>query len=126
MNMTDQEIMNEWYKFALDQPDSIESLLSVVRKQLKQSVAIQQSQLGISDEDFLRLRALKLPPKKSFKSDIHKIAVACNIAKPFLLMSMIQQAQTLLKSNNSTHQQFVYKAAFDEIDDLDEPPAQES
>lgn len=108
-----------------------------MQERLGQSTAQQQVELGASDEQFLRLRGMRLPRPNRFSEDAQRIALACELGNSFgftkamLLARGIAGAATDISPNTArtTDSRRVaepsdqyYIAAFDAQDDLDVLP----
>lgn len=120
--MTVDQMMADWYRYASEQPGSVDSLLLLLRNRSGQTLEQQQAEFGASDYEFNRLRGFRLPRPHVFTSDAHRIAMTCKLAKPFAFVNSLVLARNLARSLPKTEVFQYYQAAFDERDDLDQLP----
>ncbi|MBZ0285244.1 MAG: hypothetical protein K8L97_31210 [Anaerolineae bacterium] len=116
-------ILMRWYHQASELPGSINSYLAVLRSHENTTEQQQQEVFGVSADEFLRLKAMRLPRKHMFVEDAYRIAVFCKLEHPQRFVSSMLLARNLMSHGHQTAtlDQF-YEAAFDERDDLDELP----
>src|SRR5579859_395541 len=123
--MTDEAIMMSWYRYSADQPGSVDSLLRQLRYLQGKSLEEQKTEFGASDQEFTRLRGLKLPRPQFFTSDAQRIAAACHLTYPLAFVQALLLARNLVSQPLEYATSQSYEAAFDDIDDLDEVPKDE-
>lgn len=121
-DLTDDAIMIKWYRYAAEQPGSVDSLLRVLRERTGQTVAEQQAEFGASDEQWPRLRGFRVPRPDAFSSDARHIAEACQLASPFAFVQQLKLAWNLTNAPPASGTTQFYQAAFDARDDLDPGP----
>lgn len=120
--LTDDKIMMKWYRYAVEQPDAVESLLRVLRERTGQTAEEQRAEFGASDEHWLRLRGFRLPREDTFSSDARRIAEVCQLANPFVFVQQLKLARKLTDASPASGTGQFYRAAFDAQDGLDRAP----
>lgn len=78
----DDLIMQRWYQYAADTPDSVGYLLGILRQRLGQSLEEQQAEFEASEPDFTRLLGLRAPRPNVYANDAQRMAIACNLGNP--------------------------------------------
>ena len=116
--MHDNEIMQKWYKKAIEAPGSVDSYLRVVRKADGESLDDQRQSFSVDDFGFLRLRGMRLPRPLSFVSDARRIAEHCALGNPDEFVDVMLTARAIVEEQNQSGQS--YQAAFDPRDGLDD------
>jgi hypothetical protein len=116
----DSQIILKWYEHAKDLAGSVESYLTVIRDINGQTIDEQRNDLGISESDFARLRAMRLPREKKFSSDTLRIANACNVNNPDNFLDNMLLARDLMHKSDLDTPKRHYRAAFDETDNMNE------
>lgn len=124
-NISDDEILAEWYGYAARQPGFVGSVLGLLRD--RQSITFQQqrSEFGASDQAFLQMQAMPLPRPQSFVGDAQRIAEACGLANPLAFVRAMILARSLEHTESQPGAAESYRAAFDQEDDLDRLPDEE-
>jgi hypothetical protein len=122
---TDADILANWYRFASGQLGFVDSYLQLLRERQGKSLTDQQREYGASDENFLRLRGMKLPRSNTFTKDAERIANACQLSDPFAFVRALMLARKLATLDSAAPANEGYQAAFDEMPDLDAPPETE-
>lgn len=122
---TDSDILANWYRFASEQSGFVDSYLRLLRDHQGQTLTDQQREFGASDENFLRLRGMKLPRPNAFTKDAQRIANACQLTNPFAFIRAIMLARQIANIDSAAPANEGYQAAFDEMPDLDTPPETE-
>jgi hypothetical protein len=119
----DANILIRWYRHASVLSGSVDSFLAAVRNQENTTEEQQQETFGASAEQFLRLKAMRLPRNDFFVQDAHRIALYCKLEHPQRFVSSMLFGRNLMNSQpNTIVSDEFYEAAFDERDDLDELP----
>jgi hypothetical protein len=124
-NISNGEILTEWYDYAAKQPGFVGSALGLLRDRQSITPQQQQSGFGANDQAFLRLQAMPLPRPQSFVGDAHRIAEACGLANPLAFVQAMILARSLERTEPKTGAEGSYQAAFDPEDDLDRIPDEE-
>jgi hypothetical protein len=124
-----EHILQGWYTYAADEVGSVGSWLRLVQERTGRTPAEQQREFGATEDQFLRLRAMRLPRQDQFTSDAQRIALACGIDNPFAFTKVLLLARgihntyrTSAPTQGAEHSEQYYMAAFDAQDDLDELP----
>lgn len=89
-------IMWGWYRYAAEQEGSVESALGLLRTRFSQTLEEQQQELGATDEQFTRLRGMRLPRAERFSSDAQQIALVCGLANPLAFVRVMLLGRGLL------------------------------
>lgn len=124
--LSDSEILHGWYQFASAQPGSVETLLKLLRARQGKSLKDQQTEFGASLEQFSRLRAMRLPRSASFTSDALRMAEACQLSEPMRFVHALVLARSFSLGSGQPEAQAGYKAALDDIGDLDAEPSDDA
>jgi hypothetical protein len=124
-NISDYEILTEWYDYAAKQPGFVGSALGLLRARQSITPQQQQSEFGANDQAFLRMQAMPLPRPQSFAGDAHRIAEACGLANSLAFVQAMILARSLERTESQTDAEVSYRAAFDQEDDLDQVPNKE-
>jgi hypothetical protein len=121
MNMhSDKEILQVWYGFAASQPGSVDSFLRFLRERQNKSEDAQLEEYGASLEQFHRLCSMRLPREKHFTNDAMRMANACQLSAPLRFVQDMVLARNLIHNNQVSNEPTGYRAAFDDIGNLDE------
>jgi len=123
--LSDEEIMMSWYRYAAEQLGSVDGLLCVLRNRLGQTLEQQRLEFGASETDFNRLRGLRHPRSDKFVSDAQQIAETCHLTNPFAFVRTMVLARNLKQQQSTASADQFYQAAFDVVDDLDQIPDEE-
>ena len=123
--LSDEEIMTNWYRYAAEQPGSVDELLRALRNRLGQTLEQQRLEFGASATDFNRLRGLRHPRSDHFVSDAQQIAETCHLTNPFAFVRTMVLARNLKQQQSAALSDHSYQAAFDVVDDLDRFPDEE-
>src|SRR5438094_8791623 len=91
--VTDKRLIANWYRFAADRPDSLDALLSLLRQRKGQTLEQQQDEFGVTDEQYMRLRALRPPRPDLFLADAQRIAEACALTHPLAFVQALVLAR---------------------------------
>lgn len=110
---TDAEIRQKWYEYASQQPESIGSLLQLLRFRQRKTEEQQQLEFGVSAADFAKLQSIRAPRPDRFHSDAERIAAACHVSQVFQFVQMLMIARNLAAVQEQTSEGEVYEAAFD-------------
>jgi hypothetical protein len=127
-DLTDDELVRNWYQFAASQSGFIGYWLRMLREQQKISSEEQQHNLGVSKENFLKLQGMPLPRPNQFTKDARRIAEACHLKDPSVFVQAMLLARSLERNQGkeSSKSPIVtghsYQAAYDADEDLDESP----
>lgn len=121
-NLSDEQILQNWYQFASAQPGTVDSYLSVLREREGKSLTSQCDEFGVTPQQFNRLRSMRLPREKQFTSDAKRMADACQLSESMHFVNVMLLARNLIQTEQQSGLSTGYRAAFDEIDNLDELP----
>ena len=110
---TEAEILHKWYAYAARQPESIGSLLQLLRIQQQQSEEQQQLEFQVSAANFAKLQSMRPPRAHCFISDAQRIATACQVNQVFRFIQTLLLARNLADQHTFTDEGEAYEAAFD-------------
>lgn len=122
---SDEEILQVWYQFASSQPSSVDSYLHLLRDRQGKTLEEQCEEFGVSIDQFNRLRSMQLPRESQFASDAKRMADACHLSEPMRFVQAMVLARNLQR-RESQNLHPGYQAAFDDIDDLDKFPDEQT
>jgi hypothetical protein len=118
----DTSVLFRWYHHASQLPGSVDSFLALLRTQDNITEEQQQEYFGVSAEEFLRLKAMRMPRHQFFVQDAHRIATYCKLQHPSRFVSSMLLARNLMNAYPAAGSDQYYEAAFDEREDLDDWP----
>lgn len=126
-NFNDDEILNEWYRYAAKQETFVGSWLRTLREHQKITLEQQQRDFGVTGQEFMRLQGMPLPRPNQFTRDARRIADVCHITNPSAFVQAMLLARGLGRNQDfeANKSQLIarnfYQAAYDADEDLDKP-----
>lgn len=117
--LAEGEVLAGWYRHAGQQPGSVGVLLHLLREREGVTPGEQRAAFGADEETFAHLESMRQPRADHYAADARRIAGACGVGRPFVVVQALLLARNLAAEGDSTTDGPAYEAAFDGSEGLE-------